>query len=212
MLRDGSSRFYLIAGSSFLLSLGLSVIACSGVTVPAPRQANESPGASPRSGQSPTVIEQSNQSLSSVDPTCCDDKANGQLKRAWQDFVAKSPYRMVSIEDLRDPEAKSHRPYAYSWGDLGFDRDPSQSYHLAVIVIDSSKSENERFGIVIFSAPRHEHGIYKPYWLLRDKDLSRAFFSGFSGYLEVVINNANGKPDGCDIHWSDKAHAYVCLK
>jgi hypothetical protein len=117
---------------------------------------------------------------------------------------------MVRTEELIDSEARSRLPYSYAWGDLGYDADPSQSYHLAVIVVETTRSDRNRFGLVIFSAPRGGNGSYTPYWILRDTDLSRAFFSGFSGYLELVVNNDNGSRKGCDIRWSNKAKTFIC--
>ena len=161
------------------------------------------PGAPAKAINSPQEI---------LDPFCCDDVAGPQLKDAWAQFVTDGRYRMVRANEMRDSEARSRRPYAYTWGDLGYDQDPSQSYHLAVIVVDTQLHNDDRFSVVTFSAPRGQGGAYRPYWLLRDQDLSGAFFSGYSGHLEVVINESSGKTKGCDIAWNNSLKKYICAK
>lgn len=188
-----------------LLLTSMALCACHGpAAVSQSPTSNETPIATPKQATDPPEM---------TDPTCCDDTASAELKKAWLLFVKSGQYRLAGKQDMRDPEAMSHRPYAYSWGDLGFDTDASQSYHLAAIVVDTSRKEDDdRFGVVVFSAPRGEKGAYKPYWLLRNKDLSRAFFSGYSGYLELVINNRDGSPGGCDIRWNNQLRRYSCGK
>ena len=154
--------------------------------------------------------ENASRSQETSDPTCCDDKASLELKQAWTAFTDDGRFRMVRTNELSDSEARARLHYAYAWGDLGYDVDPSKSYHLAVIVVETTRSDNNRFGLVIFSAPRGANGSYRPYWILRNTDLSGAFFSGFSGYLELVINDANGSRNGCDIRWSKKLKTFIC--
>jgi len=42
---------------------------------------------------------------------------------------------------------------------------------------ETSRADNARFGVVIFSAPVGENGAYRTYWLLRDRNFSQAFSS-----------------------------------
>jgi hypothetical protein len=153
-------------------------------------------------------IPQSTPSANRTDPTCCDDAANSFVKEAWARFVKDGKYRMVQTSDMSDPEAMSRRPFAYAWGDLGYDKHPSQSYHLAVIVIDPTRDRATAYGVVIFSAPRNGDGSYRPYWLMRDRDLSNAFFSGYSGYLELI--DQKNRSNMCDIHWDSRLNKYSC--
>lgn len=148
------------------------------------------------------------QSSEITDPTCCDDKASIALKKAWAEFVEGGAYRMATPKDMKDPDAIERRTFAYSWGNLDFDSDPSQTYHLAVIVVDTKREPPSNFGVVIFSAPRDFKGAYRPYWLIRDRDLSSSYFSGFSGYLELVDKRDGA--NGCDIYWNSRLRKYSC--
>ncbi len=141
------------------------------------------------------------------DPFCCDDYASDQVKQAWAVFVKEGQYRLALPNDSKG-EAALRRPYTFTWGDLGFDRDPSQNYHFAAIVVEVTRKDDSRFALVVFSAPRGSNGAYRPYWVMLDKDLSEAFFSGNSGYLELV--NAKDPSGGCDIHWNVKQMKYSC--
>jgi hypothetical protein len=143
-----------------------------------------------------------------IDPTCCDDVASTEVKAAWAAFVKSGRYRMAQRKDMHDSEAMSRRPFAYTWGNLGYTREQSQRYHLAVIVVDTTRASSDRFGVVIFSAPSGGKGVYKVYWLMRDRDLANAFFSGYSGYLELV--DQTNRSNGCDIYWNSRMQKYAC--
>src|SRR5688572_20310924 len=47
-----------------------------------------------------------------TDPTCCDDKANMALKKAWAEFLEGGAYRMATPKDMRDPDAIERRTFA----------------------------------------------------------------------------------------------------
>lgn len=143
------------------------------------------------------------------DPTCCGPVTSEELKKVWQDFIQSGQYRLARKDELQEMGSFSRMPYAYAWGDLGYDKDPSGYYHLAALVVDKLRTDDSRFSLVIFSAPRGKGGKYESYWVLQNKDLSRAFFSGYSGYLELVINQPDGSVTNCDIQWTKKRR-YEC--
>ena len=53
-----------------------------------------------------------------------------------------SNYRMVGRKEWANGGDSLRRPFVYSWGELGYEKDPSQPYHLAVIVIDTNPGPN----------------------------------------------------------------------
>jgi len=123
------------------------------------------------------------------DPVCCHEYTNDQLKQAWADFTRDGRYKMA-----RDSA------YVYSWGDLGHPYEIGHK-HLTVLVVDATKTEPNRYGVVIFTAPAGEGGRYKQYWLYRDRDTPNADLHGVSGYLFV---------DGCSVRWKASRNVYVC--
>ena len=155
------------------------------------------PGSRPQTTPSPPT-----ELTDSTDPTCCDPYTNTEIKNAWQAFTQDGRYRLAR----RSSESQA---YAFTWGDLGYDYE-SDHHHLAAIVEDTSRTDATRFGVVIFSAPSSENGIYRVYWLLRDRDLSQSSFFKASGYLELHILQSNGSPEICDIRWNPRSKQYQC--
>lgn len=168
--------------------------------------ASRSPSPSLEPGYQPqtTPSQQPTESTDSIDPTCCDPNTNEDLKKAWQAFSKDGRYQLART-------SSDYLAYAFTWGDLGYASE-SNRHHFAVIIKDTSRTDNARFGVVIFSAPVGENGAYRAYWLVRDRDFSRAFFFKVSGYLELHIVNRNGSTEICDIRWNAKSKQYYCRK
>jgi len=99
--------------------------------------------------------------------------------------------------------------FAYCWGRLGYDPYPDRFYHLAAIVVDTQRTDDARFGLVIFSAPKNGNGAYQPYWLYRDKDLSRTVVWTGSGDLMVGEYRDDGARDASFIHWDVQRKQFV---
>jgi len=158
----------------FACSLLLIVLACKSTPV------SQTTAAVP----SPTPLDPA-----AKDPLCCDPYANDDLKHAWANFTRDGRYKLA-----RD------FAYLYSWGDLGHPYETGHK-HLTVLVVDTTKTEPNRFGVVIFSAPEGEGGRYKQYWFYRDRDTPNADIHGGSGYLFV---------DGCSVRWNASRKQYLC--
>lgn len=148
--------------------------------------------------------QQPTESPESTDPTCCDPNTNEDLKKAWQAFTKDGRYQLART-------SSDYPAYVFTWGDLGYASE-SNRHHFAAIIKDTSRADNARLGVVIFSAPLGENGAYRPYWLLRDRDFSQAFFFKASSYLELHIVNRNGSSEICDIRWSERSKQYYCRK
>jgi hypothetical protein len=144
-----------------------------------------------------------------TDPTCCDPEAPNAIKQAWQKFTADGRYRLAVQSDMKEREPKA-RAFAYASSSLGYDKHEAGYHHLAVIVIDTHRSDFERFGLLIFSAPRTGNGNYKPYWVLRNRDLSHSYLDEYLGFLDLVTENQHGSESRCKIKWDVKNKRYVC--
>lgn len=144
-----------------------------------------------------------------TDPTCCDRGASDPIKRAWLKFTAGDRYRLATGNDMRWREQNA-RAFAYASSSLGYDRHEAGFHHLAAIVIDTQRNDPNRFSLLIFSAPRTDKGTYKPYWVLRNQDLSNSHLFEYLGMLDLVNENEQGSEAACQIQWDAKNGRYIC--
>jgi hypothetical protein len=82
---------------------------------------------------------------------------------------------------------------------------------LVALVVDITVN-NGRFGIVIFR-PRHggdEIVAYTPYWLYRERNLSRTALDRVSGYLFVHEFTDGETYRSCEVYWSKNEKQYAC--
>lgn len=103
---------------------------------------------------------------------------NPDVKRAWADFERSQKYRMAQPSDRNlSPQAQARVdsnnpnqiiPYLNWWGARGYE---GKTDFLVVIVVDPTRSDPNRYGIVAFAAPKSEGPNFKPYWVLRNEDL-----------------------------------------
>jgi hypothetical protein len=146
---------------------------------------------------------------------------NKGLKIAWQNFTADGKYRLAQFSDMRFSEpAKQNLVKNYGtdikppaavtiWGDLGFGKRVEED-HLAAIVIDTTKNDDKRFGLVIFSPPSNKKEIYDLHWLYKDRDLSRMTVNRASGYMTVNEYLDDGSQKGCFVEWNKIRKEFEC--
>jgi hypothetical protein len=157
-----------------------------------------------------------------VDPTCCGllTRNTKGIDEAWRLFTQDGHYRLALEKDMKFPAAAKNdianregrvewnpfnRVFAYSWGHLGNDTDQD---HLAAIVVDNSRTDDSRFGMVIFSKPKGSN--YKPYWLYRNRDLSSTVVYQVSGSLGVMNYQDDGTYKNCWVEWNSQRRQYIC--
>ena len=134
---------------------------------------------------------------------------------AWHAFTKDGRYRLARKDDFKSAARAfgSDDPlnsiFAYCWGRLGYDPYPDRFYHLAAIVVDTQRTDDARFGLVIFSAPKSGDGTYQPYWLYRDRDLSRTVVWTGSGDLMVGQYRDDGTRDASLVHWDARRKQFV---
>jgi hypothetical protein len=87
-----------------------------------------------------------------------------------------------------------------------------RSYDFAVIVVDATRTDSERFGVVIFNAPKREGQPYKHYWLYKERDLSRTTLSRASSWTYLTEYKDDGSEQTCNINWDAQNQKYTCTE
>src|ERR1041384_213822 len=203
----------------WLLLFALSIFCC-GCNVAASKQDNQQ-SAEALKNVEPQVTPEAHEI---IDPTCCGllTRNTKGIDEAWRLFTQDGHYRLslqknmkfseAAKNDIANREGRSgwnpmNQVFAYSWGHLGYDTDQD---HLAAIIVDNTRSDDSRFGLVIFSKP--EDGKYKTYWLYRNRDLSRTIVYQISGSLGILEYQNDGTYKGCWVEWNARHNQYICRK
>jgi hypothetical protein len=129
-------------------------------------------------------------------------KHSESLLLAWRSFTASGQYRIARKGETADS------PYAYSWGDLNYPKRVEDD-HFAAIIVDTTKSDANRFGLVIFSPPAGGSG-YEAHWLYRDRDLSKASVHRASGDLYFTERVDDGSEKTCSVSWNRRLKRFEC--
>ena len=153
-----------------------------------------------------------------TDPTCCglmEGIGRRGIDVAWHAFTKDGHYRLARKDDFKSvarafgSDDPLNSIFAYCWGRLGYDPYPDRFYHLAAIVVDTQRPDDARFGLVIFSAPQNGDGAYQPYWLYRDRDLSRTVVWTGSGDLMVAQYRDDGTRNASSVHWDARRKQFM---
>jgi hypothetical protein len=139
-------------------------------------------------------------------------------KEAWQRFTEDGRYRVARAKDFNIPEAAmastEHRydiERAIEFAYVGEDINRDGLYKdRAFIVVDTTRTDPAKFGLVIFNELRDKTSLTEPYWVYREKDLSRAVMSWASGELILVTYHDDGRYDLCRIKWDGRQQRYSC--
>ena len=130
-----------------------------------------------------------------------------EAAKIWKRFNRNGLYRVARGDDFRS-SPENYRPY----GDGDFNRD-HQSYDFAAIVVDTTRTDSSRFGIVIFNARKGRQRYDGPYWLFRGSDLSRTSLNTSShGPLLVGEHLDDGTIKVCVVKWNRRKREYRCDK
>lgn len=134
-----------------------------------------------------------------------------ELKAAWDHFVADGMYRMAQPDEFTEVARKHIDAYSGIYLPLLFDVNNDHGYDdFAVIVVNTAKTDDRRFSLVIFSAPKEEGRAFKLSWVLRDHDLSRIALSRASARLVVTEYHNDGTQKSCFVHWHANQKRYTC--
>jgi len=80
----------------------------------------------------------------------------------------------------------------------------------AFIVVDTTRSDPARFGLVIFNESKDGKVLPDPHWVYREKDLSRTVMFWASSELLLLEYHENGKSDVCRVRWNRSRQEYSC--
>lgn len=138
---------------------------------------------------------------------------------AWRLFTEGGRYRVARAEDFKIPkvasENKEHRQdieRAIKFAYVGEDINRDGLYRdRAFIVVDTTRSDSAKFGLVIFNELRDKTSLPEPHWIYRERDLSRTVMSWASSEIILVEYHDDGTYDLCRIKWDMRVQRYSCV-
>ncbi len=138
--------------------------------------------------------------------------------RAWKQFTKDGRYQIARASDFKMPEWTKTVYYSsdiglamkYPYCDGDINRDGVQN-DFAFIVVDSTRNDAARFGIVIFSKRKDGKDYESPRWLFRDSDLSTTTLGRSSGGpMHIVQYREDGTRRFCYVKWNRQLKEYYC--
>lgn len=147
---------------------------------------------------------------------------NPMALEAWLKFIEDGKYRAANGDDFKFHEAaKSELRSMFE--DEWYSRinHPAISGNinrrhgfkdLAVIVVDTQRSDSGRFGVVIFNVEPDKKHTPSAHWLIRNRDLSSALLSWHSNWPVLVFYGEDGASDPYYINWNENTKEYYLDK
>jgi hypothetical protein len=162
---------------------------------------------------------ESNQKENSTELLNLNGEFPNALRKKWQEFTANGQYRLAEESDMTFSEIAKKQlpgqgkstinPYEYAWGDLNYPK-RIENDHLAAIVVNITKSDSNKFSLVIFSPIKGKKDEYEINWLYREQDLSKATVNRASGELYVRKYLDDGSHKSCSVKWNPKIREFDC--
>lgn len=190
-----------------LVFLNLSLLcACNGSS---PAQLTASPNKLQESNS------QSSNTSSSQDPT--NGWMEGATARAWQAFTQGGRYKWAGENDFRFPEWVKERygpdieRAAKTPIQAGHIKGSYKSDEVALIVVDTTRQDWNRYSVVIFSERKNNPADCEIRWLFRDQDLSKVQLGWSSGdTLGIAEYRDDGSYRHCFVKRNAKKKTYIC--
>jgi hypothetical protein len=142
---------------------------------------------------------------------------NEPLKLAWRNFERSQKYRLAQPSDRKLTPAAAARvksnnpnqikPFLTWWGAQGYRGSDTKDFLIA-IVVDPSRSDPNRYGLVILAAVASEGPPYKPYWVLREEDLESYLISPASGSVFMECFRRDGTDQTKELAWDRKSRQF----
>lgn len=149
------------------------------------------------------------------DPTVESD--NEALQRAWKKFERSQNYRLAQYTDRQLTPAAAARvksnnpnqikPSLIWWGARGYRGVANQDF-LVGIVVDPSRSDRQRYALVIIASVASDGGRYKPYWVSRDEDMESYLISPASGSVYIECFHPDGTEQTRELVWDRKSRGF----
>ena len=132
------------------------------------------------------------------------------LGQAWERFLQSGRYRLAEPQDFTFSEAakaaiNKHKKWQY------LVTEPYQFWCMGfvAIVVDTTKTGNNRFGLICFPEEGLENIVQKPYWLLVNEDLSKAILSRASCHHWVLEYADDGTEKGRYLNFDKRRNTYT---
>lgn len=92
-------------------------------------------------------------------------------------------------------------PFISWWGAKGFE--PAEDTDIFVaIVVDPSRSDVKRYGLIVIAASATEGREYRVYWVARDEDMESYLLSPASGSIFIELYRRNGPDEIKELAWN----------
>ena len=137
---------------------------------------------------------------------------NEALKLAWKKFLKSQKYRLAKPSDRNLTPAAlartlSNSPYLIWWGASGYRGFAGKDF-LVAIVVDPSRSDSNRYGLVVLAAVASEGKDYKAYWVSREEDMESYLISPASGSVFVERFRRDGSQETKMLTWQRKSRQF----
>lgn len=142
----------------------------------------------------------------------------GATATAWQAFIQDGRYRWAGPDDFLFPDWTKQ---GYRLLDIeramkapiqaGHIKGSYKSIEVALIVVDTTRTDGNRYGVVIFSAQSNQSKKCEVKWLFQERDLSRVALGWSSGdTLGLLEYLDDGSYKSCQVKWNGKTQRYLC--
>ena len=122
------------------------------------------------------------------------------LRKTWDALLADGGYRFPQPSEFTLPPDEQPWPCHFGW-----------SGELFAMVVDTTRSDNSRFKLVLLVPPENKNAPYKLYWVIHNHDLSHAILSNASSKLVVYEYLDNGGRRNSTLEWNKTKNAYVAM-
>ena len=151
-------------------------------------------------------------------PTGIFDEGSPGAANAWQLLTEKGRYRVARTEDFSIPQAAIDNEdrrrdiqraiaFAYAGGDIN---DDGNDKDRAFIIVDTTRNDSARFGLVIFNELADPNSIPEPNWVYRGRDLSSTVMTWTRGNVILIEYHEDGSRKVCRISWDARDQKYSC--
>jgi len=157
-----------------------------------------------------------------VDESWTDDPTDGvinneALQRAWKRFEKSQKYRLAKPSDRHltpaaVARANSNNPHQAVpsliwWGTRGYRGFVGKDF-LVAIVVDPSRSDSNRYALVVLAAVASEGKNYKTYWVSREEDMESYLISPASGSVFMECFRRDGSEETKLLTWEKTSRQF----
>ena len=143
--------------------------------------------------------------------------SNDGLKRPWQSFERNQKYRLGQPSDRNLTPAAATRvaannpnqivPILNWWGARGY-RGANTNDFVIAIMVDPSRTDPKRYGLVVIAAVASEGRGYKPYWVMREEDMESYLLSPASGSVFIECFHRDGTEETKELVWDTRSRQF----